>query len=295
MRLTLKSKLIAAFAVVLSLLVGLSWVSISRLSESNTALAHIIENEAEGVRLANELEQNFLILSDLVNSHIMASTQEDMAELETEIEAIQTKNLATIEQLLKLSDEDGKRIMAEVNAARTALIGVTEAITEQSRLVSNERATALSFGAGHEATAEMQQLLDTLETSIRTSGVPEADRALTLLATLKANLFEAILAERNAIILTDDAKIATERRRAEGRHAAILQGLDALDSALGGIGRADRAQLREAFDTFRTATIQALDLAAINSGTRAQETQHRDAAADRNSGVALAGYGQREA
>lgn len=271
MRLTLKSKLIAAFAVVLTLLVALSWVATTRLSASNTALAYLIENEAEEVRLSNELVRGFLTYSDRLNSHIIASSDEEMTALETEIEAVRGSNAEIIEQLTNLADEQARRTLDDINTAQAALVTLTNEVLEQSRLVSNERATALSFSAGQEATTEMQRLLDSIESSVRTAGTPEAERVLTLMATLRADMFESILAERNAIILTDDALIATEARRAEGRRAAVAQGLDSLDMALGAIARADRLQLREAFKTYHATSAEVLKLAAINSGTRAQE------------------------
>jgi methyl-accepting chemotaxis protein len=83
MRFTLKTKLIAAFAAVLVLLGVVSWVSITRLAESNASMSRLVDNEAEQVRLANELQQSFLMLSDRINAHIIASTPEEMAALET--------------------------------------------------------------------------------------------------------------------------------------------------------------------------------------------------------------------
>ena len=274
MRLTIKTKLIAAFALILVLVAALSFVSITRLCAANDTLAKLVDEKATQVRLANELTQGILALSDRINAHVITSEDEKMAAIEIEIESIRSQNAALLEELTALSTGDADRILGEIGTALTELVGVSDAIMEQSRLVSNERAKALSFGQGRETTTEMRRLIGVIESATRTAPIPDLERVRMTLAQIDGDVVEAILAERNAILNDDDAEIAAQTKRANDLLAAIAQGLDVLDETMGNVAREERAALRDQFETFRNTSAEVLDLAAINSGVRA--TQLRD-------------------
>ncbi len=275
MRLTIKTKLVTAFAMVLLLVAALSVVSITRLSAANDTLATIVDDKANQLRLANELTLGIMTLSDRINAHILTGVDAEMAALESEIDEIRSQNGALIDELDVLANGDGQRILDEMRATLTDLVSISDAITEQSRLTSKERAAALSFGPGHDASTQLRRLIEEIEATTRTSPIPDLDRVRLTLTQIDGDLIESILAQRDAILSDDDAEIATQTKQATDHLASVAQGLDVLDEAMGAVARNERAALRDQFETFGTTSAEVLELAAMNSAVRS--TELRDA------------------
>lgn len=275
MRLTLKIKLISAFAVTLALLGVLSWVSITRLSDANATLSELVAVEGEQVRLAGEISTDFLQFSDRLKGHILASDPTAMAALEDEIASIQTSTAGLIDRMTALADAESTRILAEIARLRGELDVAAEAVMAQSRAISNERAIALSMGDGRAITADIRGLLNQIGESGKTAIQGDTSWLATSLIRIEADLTESVLAERNAIVLTDDAQIAAETRRALDAQSRVASGFEDLDAAMGGLVRADRAQLRERFAAYQATSRTVLELAAQNSGVRASELRER--------------------
>jgi methyl-accepting chemotaxis protein len=195
-----------------------------------------------------------------------------MGIIENEIESIQARNAETLDAIGALTDAESERIVAEIGRLRTELDTEVDGVTSLSRLVSNERATALSFGEGREITSEIRRLKSTLSDIAGTAAqAGDASRASTIIETINGDLTEAVLAERNAIILTDDAAIAEQVDRANAAHDRLGSELDSLDAAMGVLGRSERMQLRDRVTAFVANAQEVLELASQNSGVRAGE------------------------
>ena len=60
MHMTIKKKLIGAFAIVLILMSGLAWVSITRLAGSHSDLEHLVSVTSKNALIAAEMEADFI-------------------------------------------------------------------------------------------------------------------------------------------------------------------------------------------------------------------------------------------
>lgn len=259
MRFTIMAKLATAFVTILLLVGVLSWVSVTRLSQSNETLNELINNDTEQVRLAGEFSLAIARLSDRINAHIVASDTGTMDGIEAEIAEIRARNADLIDRLGSLDSEEARQFVADTTHLRTELTTESDALLALSRQTTNERATAISFGASRQAAVEVRRLFREI------AGQTVRPVAAELLRSLDAMLIESLLRERNTLVMTDDAMIAEEVQRAVGTHAQTNTALRELDAAIGGAAAPERAALRSSFAAFHAASLEVMELAAQKS------------------------------
>ena len=264
MRITIKAKLVAAFATILVLLGALSWVAVTRLAESNASLSALVEGPVEEVRFAGELARNAALLADLVNAHILAQSEREKDAIQAEIVEIRAKNSTIIEQLIALDDPHIAPIIEDLKRSRADSTTEVDALLAVSRQMTDVRATDLSLGEARVAAVAIRATIRDIKAM---SITPEVE---ALLSSLDALLVDALVRERTAVLMTDPAFIEIEVKRALEMHGAALTALGNLDAAMMGAARAERASLRENFTTQQALSREIMELTAVNSDSIAK-------------------------
>lgn len=284
MRITIKTKLIAAFAIVLALVAALSFVSITRLAAANDTLERIVSADAEAVRLAGTVQANLLSIGVALRSHIASSDVADMRRIEDEIIALRADNTEKIDQIDALA---GGTLDEELAGLRERLATQRESVDrvlEYSTAATNARALAMSFDTTRSLTNEALAQIATMEAALAGAAsltapdgvgmTPDAARAarmLLLLKTLDADITEVVLAERNAIFEPQQEGREAQAERSRAALGRSLEAIDALDAMAGEQFTAERQRLRTAIFTHSQSQPEILSLAIENSETRATE------------------------
>jgi methyl-accepting chemotaxis protein len=292
MRLTIKTKLISAFALILFLVAALSFVSITRLSEANTTLASIVERDAEAVRLAAAVRSNMLAVAVAVRSHIGTSDESTMRILEDEIANLIAANSQGIDQIMALT---GDRLNDVTAALREVLATQGEAIDRVvtfSAAATVARAMALSLDVTRtnsgEARAQIAAMVEALMSTTPTGSTapdlasPSADaaraaRMVVILKDIESGVLEAVLGERNAIVDSREEERVIQAERARAALAQVNEGIAALDAVAGPLFSGERQQLRATIAALAQAQPEILTLALEASETRASETFEAEA------------------
>lgn len=285
MRLTIKTKLIAAFGIILVLVVGLSFVAITRLSAANDTLTQLVDVDAETVRLTGELRAKMLEISQMARGHLMADQPDEMQALEALIDEKKALTNETISTLEALSSDEVVEILAgfrESLAEQRAAIDETLTI---SREMTSTRAWALSTGRVEDNKVEMREILAALREEIGAAlaarstvsdgfGAADSARAPDMSGLLAANrlvneletqILVTLVNQRSSITETVPEKLTRFSAVANEAMAKVFVELDALDTALGTQYAAEIRALRDRLGVFRTDHEEALRLAEMNS------------------------------
>jgi len=285
MRLTIKTKLVTAFALILALVAGLSFVAITRLAAANSTLTQLVNVDGETVRLSGEIEKALLEVAQMARSHLMADEQDEMQALEAlidETRALNEENIAALEALSSGEEDELLVRFREALAEQWAAVDETMAI---SRDMTNTRAWAISTGRVEENKVEMREILAALQEDIgaavaaraaASDGFGAADvargtdmsgllAANRLVNQLEAQILVALVNQRNTITETVPEKLTGFSAAAKDAMAQVFADLDSLDSALGTQYAAERRALRDRLGAFRTDHEEVLRLAELNS------------------------------
>ncbi len=292
MRLTIKTKLIAAFALVLVLVAALSFVAITRLSAANTTLSTIVEQDAEAVRIAAIVRSNMLETTEKVREHIAASDDASMRNIEAEIATLRSASADGVDQVAALT---GDRMSSDIATLRETLATLNETVDRLlvvSAKMTNTRGMAISIDTTRKASNEARALIAAMEETLAgaaRSGAPVADdatlsadaaragRMLPILSEIDAHVVEAVLAERNTLTDPQDEGRAAQAERARSVLAGVVEDLDSLDAAAGSLFPGERQQLRAAIAALSDSQAEVLALGLENSETRAAELMETEA------------------
>src|SRR6056297_3304205 len=99
MAMTIKTKLIGAFAAVLLLMGALAAVSLTRLASFNEGLHHIVDVTAEKTRLGAQMEAEFLAIVGAQSAMLLAEDSAGVAARHDEIKARLTRLAALRAQI----------------------------------------------------------------------------------------------------------------------------------------------------------------------------------------------------
>ncbi len=273
MRITLKFKLLSAFAAVLALLGVVAWVSLSSLTQARDRLSNLVESEARKSTLAGALSIEALSYADLIKTHIISSEDAAFVAVEARIAETQQRIDAMIADLSNLADEEETPIVTNLAELKEQLDQKTAEIIPISRAMTNTRAAALSFGEARDLTTEMRRILDAMLENAQGAD-PTAvldDRLEDVLLEIKATLNEMTLAERNVILMTEADEIAAQGERRivqRDRLAALLAQLAGL---VGPGQRGDQAQLQQTFAKYAGLSDEIADLGTQNTEAVATE------------------------
>ena len=214
MRLSIKTKLFAAFGIVLALLAGTAGLGLWKLSNNQATLESLVDQSAERVRLAGAIKEQVLYIVRAEQNIVLASHTDAMARYGAAIDARTAQVQALKADLEPLIPQDQR---ARFQAFSTALAGYLETKSEVRALAmlnSNTRARALSETQARAAFDDVYAALETVYGAATNRGMADlAARA----KTLEVALSEAVALEQSVILSTDPAEMQ-----------ALVDGFDAL-------------------------------------------------------------------
>ena len=266
MRFTIKARLAASFAAILTLTAISAYLSINNLGNLNERLNSTITGPVERTKLVLELQSNLGRLVRSEKNIILETEDEGMKASAARIQSmradIQTKltryrELATAEGLKKL--DAFLPVYEEFQKSQDELVRL-------GLLNSNVRAMALSLGPGNEAfEAAMKAIKNVQSAREQENNVGVDGQIGPLLGQLAELMLRIQNEERIIVLLSDEAKMREQQKLVE----TYLQDIQTLLSTIR--GRANSAQRDElqrftaAWEAF-TAIDQKVRAATLENG-----------------------------
>ncbi len=271
MKVSLKLKLIATFAVVLLLLSAISWLAILALANSNAKLTHLAEVTSTKQTDAFLLKVQSQERNRLLVEHLATADQKTKDALEVKIDASLAETKKVLDDFEAISEDDDTASLEGVKSASSDLAAQRTEIIALSRQTSVELALQSSLYTLPDQLKKLDGTLEDLRQSVgRTSSLPQNPIDLKV-AQFNATLNLATATEKDAIL----------ERTTEGTLKYIATSKDLLNQAaqllndigsIAGPANADAiSKVKAAFDDIVTRANQSFDLAARNTEVKAGE------------------------
>jgi methyl-accepting chemotaxis protein len=264
MRFTIKRKLIGAFTLVLALMCGVAWVSLSRLSDLNSSLEHMVNITSFNARTAAGMEAEFLAIEAAQAEMLLAHDVKVIHALEQSIETHLDKLHKYRVSLGQTADAVALDLLADFDEEFAQYLVIEKEITELVVAHSNQEALELSQGEGHHAYEQFMELLlhDASGFSGALAGASGGEAALR--ATIESAVHEVKIAEKNSILEINDTQRETYIEHAELKLAEAKKSMRTYVAARRQSG-APTADLQESFEAMEHTSAQVLTLAHLNT------------------------------
>ncbi|WP_371055753.1 methyl-accepting chemotaxis protein [Rhodosalinus sp. K401] len=283
MRPTLKAKLAATFTLVLVLFGALVFVSERNLKSLDSVLDQIVNESADNILTAADMRRHALEMEIAMNRLIVADEPAELEAAEAAIAAHASKLDAALAHMAEGAGPNLLAQMADIRGALDDLDDILGEVATMSQAQTNTRGRRLARDAGEAAIAEGREAVSALRGAVaRGAGLDAnavdgaldemADAFLAAQAAAQMTLLEADPAEQEEASAKLDAALA--------RGSAALARIDAI---LGVTARAERSDLRDAWDRSASVLDEVRMLALENSNRQAEAlaTGPADAAFER--------------
>ncbi len=289
MRLTIKAKLAATFAVIVAMSAGGMVLGIQNLGTVNEALNGIVQGNSQRIKMATDINARSLRIARDEKNYILASSVEDMSALASSIHAEDKAIDEDIQKLYDLSSDAGKPLVEAYRAAWDDFMvkhdQVEALANKNSPVVARERVEA-----AREISAAAIETLRGIEASLEASLVSMTDPALVKVFSrskaLETGIIELARDVRNTIISMDDPALQ------EGYVATVQKKADALSAEVAALKALMPPSQAEAygqfvtqFNTWLPAVLSARDAAVENGKFHALQLANGEGRAARQKSV----------
>ncbi|MGA2244952.1 MAG: methyl-accepting chemotaxis protein [Verrucomicrobiota bacterium] len=273
MKLTIKTKLILGFTVVLGMLTVSAVLGIKKLSTINEQLNTIVDNNAAKVELAGEIDQQFLKVCRGEKNMILDDTVEGKNQQAANIDIYMAALEESRQKLDALATGEGKAKVKEFADQWQQFKENHKKVSELALLNSNVRAQALSKTEGRNALDAAEAILSDLEAQFakRAKETPELMQAALSASHAGQNLLAIHRAEKNLIIETDKTAMEAQAKQIEELKTQITARLAELDKAANADEQAKLALFRSAWNKFLDIHDQVSRLAMENGNSEAMK------------------------
>jgi methyl-accepting chemotaxis protein len=233
MKLTIKTKLILGFTIVLSMLAISAFLGIQKLGAINDQLNTIVDSNAAKVQLASDMRQQLLMIGRAEKNLILENTVEGMNRHAANIDLYGGALAETRQKLEALSDEVGKAKLKEFGDQWVQYLETNKKVREFALLNSNVRAANLSSTEGRQAMDAATAILTDIEAQFakRAKESPEAAQAVVTAAHIGQNMLFVHRQEKVMILETERAEMEKQIKVLEEQKAQLTARLTAMDKA----------------------------------------------------------------
>lgn len=265
--LTIRTKLIAAFTILLILMGVIFAISYSSISDVNNKLNEITDKTAVQLQLIGDIEVNLTEVSRDQKKLIQAEDLESMNAIKRAIDGYQQELTETLAELERISDEETvvkiKNLRARITDFQNAGSNVIQLALENTEV----EAALLADNEAYVEYAKVKSTLDELITRLNTAG----DKAqLDKVHQIRGYLVDLKNSEKTLIAAeSEEANKAVIQKAGEIENRIEILGT-AIGGSLTGENKAlfDKYQMQ--YSNFYNLHLRVSDLAQKNSNTRAE-------------------------
>ena len=262
MKLTIKTKLFAAFGAVLALLAAVAAVGVINLSAFNQQVDVLVDEVVERAFDMQSLDAGFVSATRISRDLIIESDPERRKALIAESEQQINEIRSQLEHLRVGASTEQTRLLDEFSAALEQYAASAKRIGELVTENTDRVAAAKSLTVSNEAVdAVIGALQPILRVARQTEGA-DADRVALLIAQAEAALRRSSMDEKNVVLANDPAVIADFNGRGDGGLDDAATALEGMEVLLGSAAATEFAAVRDAFAKFRATNSEVRGLAA---------------------------------
>ncbi len=248
MKLTIKTKLILGFTVVLGMLAASAVLGIKKLSGINDQLNTIVDSNAAKVQLAINMKQQLLLVARGEKNMILDDTVEGMNQRVVDTDKVMGSLEESRQKLEALADEVGKAKLKEFGEQWSQFIENNKKVRGFALLNSNARAQTISTTEERPAFEAAVGILTEIEDAFltRAKANPEVAEAAVNAARIGQNLLSIHRMGKDMIIESDMAVMEGYAKQIEAEKAEIATRLAQLEKSSSAQEQPKLAQFRSA-------------------------------------------------
>lgn len=159
MKITIKAKLFAGFAVLLILMTLVAMMSIYRLSDLNDRLNRIVDVSAEKIKLGDRMKRDIIEINRAKNNVLLSSSQEEMGHYADRIDNLKNDLNIRMKELCSLADEDGRARLDEFTVWWEKYLDISRQVVALSRSGSIGEARKLSVEKGRKLLVKAEAIM----------------------------------------------------------------------------------------------------------------------------------------
>jgi methyl-accepting chemotaxis protein len=242
MRLTIKTKLAAAFGLVLALSIASGVVATMKLATLNATLDGIANGTAKRSLEAAEMKTSLLDGLRFEKNMVMATDQDEITNFESRLLKAREQCYQILDAIKSTATEQGRRMLGEIAQLIDRQAKLQDQTIHDAKLNSNDAASTLMVNetnpANTQALASLDALVHAAEQPARANGtgaVLGLERLRAGMLTARVNMLNAVLAsnlddlaQRSDFALSDFAAL---RRQGEAALAQVQAVSDTADFA----------------------------------------------------------------
>jgi len=238
MRVTIKTKLAAAFGFVLALSVASGIVAAVKLAALNDTMDGIVNGTAKRSLEAAEMKTALLQGLRAEKNMVIASSDEEIRNFEQDLLKARKQSFQILDSIKASATEQGRRMIGDIIVLIDKQVKLQDQTIHDAKLNSNNAATALITSETHPAFTQALASIDALTHATEQATATNRTSALLDLARLRA----AMLAARGDLL---DSMLPVNMDDLAQRSDRALKSL----AALGRQSEATLAQMRSGGDT----------------------------------------------
>ncbi|WP_041796387.1 HAMP domain-containing methyl-accepting chemotaxis protein [Pararhodospirillum photometricum] len=267
MRITIKLKLAAAFALIIVLAGVSSIFGLSSMAGMNNRTTFIIENAAEKAMRTLEIQSLFFQTARALRNVLITNDESEMLrfkdEVETKIVAIEAK-LDSIRPLI-ISPE-GRKAITSIEAAIVEYKAMTNKVIGLSLENSNFKASQLIKARGNDLFAQVSGALNTLIKNAESRGNSQGALVLT---SILAQLNHLQVLERSIILSPNEREMEGLNAEANALLAGFKEFVLEIEQVASSTDQGDVRVLRAALPAYAAFSQEVRALASLNTNDKA--------------------------
>jgi methyl-accepting chemotaxis protein len=285
MRMTIKTKLAGAFALVLVLFAVTAFMAVRTLGNNQASLENLVEVSSERIRLSNDLRQSIMQMTRFEKNLIITPDEERIADQIRSARAEREVLAKTIEELRPILSPEGSAVLDRFEVGYADYSLELDLIFENVVKNSNARASQISATTARDAWNRLEQSIDEV---IETGNQRLGEDALAFensLRNFQRWTLELIRSEKNVIAESDAAIL---QAMADSYEQDVEAAIEVLQSISRTTGSFMRSELREVSDYFNLALTESRSVVALgveNADAVAEKISETSAATTRRAAL----------
>ena len=174
MRLTIKTKLITTFIILIAFMIGVYLLGISSLSSMNDRVNNIAEVTATKIKLAARINQDILFISREEKNLILAKDDQSMDDIVKSIDKKSDELDKRLEELKIISDQEDRLAIEAFENKWDEYMTTFTNVASLTRLNSNTKATKLAQNEAKVSFAKTSSIVDEIVLTERKNGASGA-------------------------------------------------------------------------------------------------------------------------
>ncbi|WP_298376565.1 methyl-accepting chemotaxis protein [Azospirillum sp.] len=234
MRLTIKSKIAAAFSVVILLSAVTAGLAVNGLGELNGKIEDLVSQSAQRINIARQIPRQVFLIQREEKNFLLAMEEADIDRFDKSMltRREELKNLT--DQFRKVADADGLKALAQIESQIADFTAAQDKVRAMGRIRSNSKAGELTNGAANDAFVAAIDALRPLLDRVEGAGdpTPQQVRVAQQVRRLTTDLGQTQIILRNSLLSSDDAGTEAALKPLPGVLDRVRQSLDAIRNQL---------------------------------------------------------------